>query len=83
MSKKFLTIDKIQGTDNYILKLVTEIEKAITFPFSFKRMNASNEFLSYKNIVYISIFNKEKGQNYYINHIKIDSEELVEEEKKQ
>ena len=83
MSKKFLTIDKIQGTDNYILKLVTEIEKAITFPFSFKRMNASNEFLSYKNIVYISIFNKEKGQNYYINHIKIDSEELVEEEKRQ
>ena len=83
MSKKFLTIDKIQGTDNYILKLVTEIEKAIIFPFSFKRMNASNEFLSYKNIVYISIFNKEKGQNYYINHIKIDSEELVEEEKRQ
>ena len=83
ISKKFVTIEKLQGTDNYFLKLVNDIEKAIAFPFSFKRINASYEFLSYKNIVYISIFNKEKGQNYYINHSKIDTEELIEEEKKQ
>ena len=82
MSKKFVTIEKIQGMDNYNLKLVTEIEKAITFPFSFKRINSSNEFLSYRNIIYISIYNKEKGQNYYINQKKIDIEELIDEEKK-
>ena len=67
-SKKFISIEKLQGTDNYILKLEIEVEKALTFPFSFKRINSSSEFLTYKNIVYISIFNKEKGQNYYINH---------------
>ena len=81
-SKKFISIEKLQGTDNYILKLVTDVEKAITFPFSFKRINSSYEFLTYKNIVYISIYNKEKGQNYYINHNNIELDEFAEEEKK-
>ena len=82
ISKKFISIEKIQGTDNYMLKLVTEVEKAIAFPFSFKRINSSYEFLTYKNIVYISIYNKEKGQNYYINHNNIELEELADEERK-
>ena len=75
-SKKFISIEKLQGTDNYILKLEIDVEKAITFPFSFKRINSSSEFLTYKNIVYISIFNKEKGQNYYINHNSLNLEGL-------
>ena len=58
ISKKFVTIEKLQGTDNYFIKLVNDIEKAIAFPFSFKRINASYEFLSYKNIVYISLIKK-------------------------
>ena len=75
-SKKFISIEKLQGTDNYTLKLVIEIEKALTFPFCFKRINSSSEFLSYKNIVYISIFNKEKSQNYYINHNSMNLEKF-------
>jgi hypothetical protein len=82
MSKKFISIEKVQGTDNYMLKLVVSVEKALTFPFSFKRINSSNEFLTYKNIVYISIYNKEKGQNYYLNHNNIELEEINDEEKK-
>ena len=82
ISKKFISIEKLQGTDNYILKLVTNVEKAMIYPFSFKRINSSNEFLTYKNIVYLSIYNKEKGQNYYINHNKIDLEEYTNEHKK-
>ena len=82
ISKKFVSIEKLHGNDNYILKLVNEVEKAITFPFSFKRINASYEFLTYKNIVYISIYNKEKGQNYYINHNNIDMEGFDKEERR-
>ena len=82
ISKKFISIEKLHGNDNYILKLVSEVEKAITFPFSLKRINASYDFLTYKNIVYISIYNKEKGQNYYINHNNIDIEGFAKEERR-
>ena len=82
MSKKFITIEKIQGNNNHTLKLVSEVEKAV--PFSFKRINetrSSLEFLTYKNIVYLSIYNKEKGQFYFISHSSIGkgNNELHEE----
>ena len=46
-SKKFISIEKLQGTDNYTLKLVIEIEKALTFPFCFKRINSSSSSSSF------------------------------------
>ena len=31
MSKKFITIEKLQGNDNYSLKLVVDVEKCNVF----------------------------------------------------
>ena len=68
MSKKFITMEKIQGNNSHTLKLVSEVERAV--PFSFKKINetrSSIESLSYKNIVYLSIYDKEKGQFYFVS----------------
>ena len=73
MSKKFITIEKLQGNDNYSLKLTSEVESAN--PFAFKGINetrSSLEPMIYKNIAYLSVFNKEKGQFYFINHTSFD-----------
>ena len=82
MSKKFITIEKLQGNDNYSLKLSAEVENANQF--AFKKINetrSSLEPLTYKNIAYLSVYNKEKGQFYFINHTSFDkmNDEKVEE----
>ena len=83
MSKKFISIEKLQGNDNYSLKLVIDVESAM--PFNFKRINetrSSSEPLVFNNIVYLSVYNKEKGQFYFINHASFDkiNFEKIEEE---
>ena len=68
MSKKFITMEKIQGNNSHTLKLVSEVERAV--PFSFKKINESRssiESLTYKNVVYLSIYDKEKGQFYFVS----------------
>ena len=68
MSKKFIAMEKIQGNNSHTLKLVSEVERAV--PFSFKKINESRssiESLTYKNVVYLSIYDKEKGQFYFVS----------------
>ena len=81
MSKKFITIEKLQGNDNYSLKLVVEVESAM--PFCFNRISETRsplEPLIYKNIVYLSVYNEEKGQFYFINHCSFDKINLEKNE---
>ena len=82
ISKKFISVEKLQGSDNYILKLVSDLDKALSFPFFFKRINNSSEYLTYKSIVYIYVYNKEKGQNFYINHNNLDLDDFPNDERK-
>jgi hypothetical protein len=82
ISKKFITIDKLQGNDNYSLKLIVEVEGAM--PFCFNKINeirSNLEPLIFKNIVYLSVYNKEKGQFYFINHCSFVKESIEKTEK--
>ena len=73
MSKKFISIEKLQGNDNYSLKLVADVESAMSFEFkSINEIHSSLEPLTFNNIFYLSVFNKEKGQFYFINHTSFD-----------
>ena len=66
MSKKLITIEKLQGNDNYSLKLTSEVESANQFCFKpINETSSSLDPMTYKNIAYLSVFNKEKGQFYY------------------
>ena len=77
MSKKFITIEKLQGNDNYSLKLTSEVESANQFCFKpINETSSSLDPMTYKNIAYLSVFNKEKGQFYFINHDKINIEKF-------
>ena len=73
MSKKFISIEKLQGNDNYSLKLVVEAENAVKFAFKMiNETRSSLESLTFNNIVYLSVYNKEKGQFYFINQSSFD-----------
>ena len=82
ISKKFITIEKLQGNDNYSLKLIVDVEGAM--PFCFNKINeiGSNlEPLIFKNIVNLSVYNKEKGQFYFINHCSFYKDNIERTEK--
>ena len=68
ISKKYISQDNLPGNNNYILRLTSNKESAV--PFILKRIHetrSSQEFLTFKQSFYLSIFIKEKAQLYFIN----------------
>ena len=70
VSKKYLSKDKMTGNNNYKLKLVENEQLAV--PFTFRKIVDSRTTLTYitfNQIIYLSVFIKEKAQYYYVNHL--------------
>ena len=68
ISKKYISIENLQGTKNYSLKLTSNKSQAV--PFELKRIHEtrnSQEYLTFKQSFYLSIYIKEKDQSYFIN----------------
>ena len=70
VSKKFLSKDKLQGNNNYQLKLVDNENFAI--PFTFKKIvdtRSTQNRIQFNQIIYLSVYIKEKAQYYYVNQL--------------
>ena len=68
ISKKYISIENLQGIKNYSLKLTSNKSQAV--PFELKRIHEtrnSQEYLTFKQSFYLSIYIKEKDQSYFIN----------------
>ena len=70
ISKKFLSKDKISGNNNYKLKLVDNENLAVhlTFKKIVDTRTALN-YIKFTQIVYLSVYIKEKAQYYYVNQL--------------
>ena len=70
VSKKFLSKDKMSGNNNYKLKLVEKENLAV--PFTFRKIvdtRSSITYITYNQIIYLSVYVKEKAQYYYVNQL--------------
>ena len=79
VSKKFLSKNKLNGNNNYKLKLVEKEELAI--PFAFKQIvetRSSQNFITINQIIYLSVYIKEKSQYFYINKSCLKNKENAE-----
>ena len=68
LSKTYISLEILPGNNNYNLKLTSNKDTAV--PFILKRIHEtrdSQEFLTFKESFYLSIYIKEKEQYYYIN----------------
>ena len=68
ISKKYISLEILPGNNNYNLKLSSNKDSSV--PFLLKRIHetrTSQEFLTFKQSFYLSIYIKEKDQFYYIN----------------
>lgn len=69
LSQKYISLDILPGNNNYNLKLTSDKDCAV--PFILKRIHEnrnSQEFLTFKQSFYLSIYIKGKDQFYYINY---------------
>ena len=79
VSKKYLSKNKLNGNNNYKLKLVEKEELAI--PFAFKQIvetRSSQNFITINQIIYLSVYIKEKSQYFYINKSCLKNKENAE-----
>ena len=70
VSKKFLSKDKMSGNNNYKLKLVEN--EILAAPFTFKKIvdtKSAITYITFNQIIYLSIYVKEKAQYYFINQL--------------
>ena len=70
ISKKFLSKDKLQGNNNYQLKLVDN--ESLAIPFTFKKIvdtRSTQNKIEFNQIIYLSVYIKEKAQYYYVNQL--------------
>ena len=68
ISKNFISVENMPGNNNYSLKLTSDINTAA--PFILERIHETRslqEFLTFKQSFYISVFVKEKDQYFYVN----------------
>lgn len=78
ISKKYLMIQKNNSNNNYSLKLVDDDEQAI--PFSFKRIvdnKSTHANIYFNQIIYLSVYIKEKSQYYYLNAVSQNTANIV------
>ena len=70
VSKKYLSKDKLNGNNNYQFKLVENERLAV--PFTFKKIvdtRSTQNRIQFNQIIYLSVYIKEKTQYYYVNQI--------------
>ena len=68
ISKNYIYAENIPGNNNYNLKLTSDINSAV--PFVLERIHetrSSQEFLTFKQSFYLSIYIEDKDKNFYIN----------------
>jgi hypothetical protein len=68
ISKKFLAKSKNSSNNSYSLRLVEK--EALSMPFTLKRIvdnKSAQSNIHYNNIIYLSVYVKEKSQYYFVN----------------
>ena len=74
ISRNYIYAENIPGKNSYNLKLTSDVNSAV--PFILERIHetrASQEFLTFKQSFYISIYLKEKDRLFYVNSSQNDS----------
>lgn len=73
ISKKFLAKRKNSSNNTYSLRLVEKEESSM--PFTLKRIvdnKSAQSNINYNNIIYLSVYVKEKSQYYFVNSCEIN-----------
>jgi hypothetical protein len=77
ISKKFLSKDKMSGNNNFKLKLVDNERLAV--PLTFKKIvdtRTSLNYITFNQIIYLSVYIKEKAQYYYVNQLGVKKDNV-------